>query len=414
MTVREMKALWIAANLKLTCQDGVWTVPSQSGNGNYRVTIGEPPTCECDDFEETRGEPPCKHILAARIVAARERGGRAPIIVGDTVPKKPTFHRNWHDYNVAQETEEDRFYDLLSELCRWLVEPDRTGKTGPKPYRMSDMVFIMATKVYNLKSGRRSKTPLVHAHEAGFLSRIPPPTKISSFFERADLRQAIVDLIHQSSLPMRLIETEFGPDSTGFSVSRFTQWVGEKYGEPSGRDWVKAHCIFGLESHIITHVEIGDRDANDCPFFKPLVQMTARNFNVQAVMADKAYLSHDNLNLVDALGGVAYIPFKSNSVEGDEDTVWARMYGLCQFKRTEFMKKYHRRSNAETGFSMVKAKFGDAVRSRCQVAMVNEALIKCLCHNICVVHQAMVELGIKAEFWPDKPARLTAEGLAVA
>jgi hypothetical protein len=50
---------------------------------------------------------------------------------------------------------------------------------------------------------------------------------------------------------------------------------------------------------------------------------------------------------------------------------------------------------------MVKAIFGDAVRSRCQPAMVNEALIKWLCHNIRVAHQAMVESGIKAEFWRD-------------
>ncbi len=78
----------------------------------------------------------------------------------------------------------------------------------------------------------------------------------------------------------------------------------------SGRDWCKAHAIFGVSTHIITHVEIGHRDAGDCPFFKPLVETTAKHFKIEEVFADKAYLSHDNLNLIDGLRGTAFIPFK--------------------------------------------------------------------------------------------------------
>ena len=59
---------------------------------------------------------------------------------------------------------------------------------------------------------------------------------------------------------------------------------------------------------------------------------------------------------------------------------------------------------------MVKAKFRDHVRSRTDDAMKNEVLCKFLCHNICVVHQSQVELGIEAEFWEkesdDKPVVL--------
>ena len=47
---------------------------------------------------------------------------------------------------------------------------------------------------------------------------------------------------------------------------------------------------------------------------------------------------------------------------------------------------------------MMKAKFRDHVRSRTDVAMKNEVLCKILCHNICVVHQSHIELGIEPEF----------------
>ena len=61
-------------------------------------------------------------------------------------------------------------------------------------------------------------------------------------------------------------------------------------------------------------------------------------------------------------------------------------------------KHYHKRSNVETGFSMIKARFGERLRSKSERAQINEALIKVLCHNICVVIQSMHELDLEVEF----------------
>src|SRR6202022_2628564 len=168
--------------------------------------------------------------------------------------------------------------------------------------------------------------------------------------------------------------------------------------ERSGHDWVKAHAICGAKTNIVTAVEIGERDANDSPFFKALVEKTAENFVVKEVPADKAYLSHDNLALVEKLGGTAYVPFKSNSAQGEAGSLWERMYFYFQFQRETFLKHYHQRSNAESTFSMVKAKFRDHVRSKMDVAMKNEVLCKFLCHNICCLHQSQCELGIEPIF----------------
>ena len=70
-----------------------------------------------------------------------------------------------------------------------------------------------------------------------------------------------------------------------------------------------------------------------------------------------------------------------------------------EFKNEEFLEHCHKRSNAETTFHMIKSKFGDAVRSKTEVAQINEALLKVLCHNICVVIQEMFELGIEPNFF---------------
>ena len=67
----------------------------------------------------------------------------------------------------------------------------------------------------------------------------------------------------------------------------------------------------------------------------------------------------------------------------------------------QFMESYHKRSNVETTFSMIKAKFGDRLRSKTQTAQINEALCKVLAHNLCVLIQSIYELGIEPTFWEE-------------
>ena len=50
------------------------------------------------------------------------------------------------------------------------------------------------------------------------------------------------------------------------------------------------------------------------------------------------------------------------------------MWAFYQFKREEFLPHYHKRSNVETTFSMIKAKFGGSIRSKKRTAQINEIL----------------------------------------
>ena len=90
--------------------------------------------------------------------------------------------------------------------------------------------------------------------------------------------------------------------------------------------------------------------------------------------------------------------FKSNTLEPTKAGTWARMYHLFAYEREAFMEHYHKRSNIETAFSMIKGKFGSALRSKSDVGQINEALCKVLAHNVCVLVQAIHELGIEPIF----------------
>jgi hypothetical protein len=74
------------------------------------------------------------------------------------------------------------------------------------------------------------------------------------------------------------------------------------------------------------------------------------------------------------------------------------MYYYFMHNREEFLAHYHKRSNVETAFSMIKAKFGDAVQSKSHIGQLNEVPCKVLCHNLCVIIQAIHESGIDPTF----------------
>lgn len=97
-------------------------------------------------------------------------------------------------------------------------------------------------------------------------------------------------------------------------------------------------------------------------------------------------------------GAEPFIPFKSYAVGTSPSHTWNKLFGFFMLHREEFLKAYHKRSNAESAFSAIKRVFGDSVRSKTQTAPINEVLLKALAHNIrCVIH-AMTELDIRPLF----------------
>src|SRR6266568_2535170 len=164
MHLRELKALEIAARDRIPFDGTCWLVPSQADGHKYRVTIGTTPSCPCDDFQLRR--QPCKHIIAARLVCARDHDGKVPEMASDAVPKKPTYPQDWPAYNEAQMTEKHRFAALLFDLCQGVEEPP-APRTGRRRTPMADRVFACALKVYTTFSSRRFACDLKDAYDRG-------------------------------------------------------------------------------------------------------------------------------------------------------------------------------------------------------------------------------------------------------
>ena len=318
---------------------------------------------------------------------------------------RPTFKQEWAAYNRAQRNEKSEFQALLYELCQTIEDvPQATGRPRvPLP----EIIFCAAVKVYSTVSGRRSTWELQQAAQRGYISKAIHYNTLSKYLEREDLAAHLKHLITLSALPLNAVEVDFAADSSGFSTIGLQRWNETKWGalrtqsgiaeSPQGKikGWVKLHIMCGVKTNIVAAVQVTQAYGSDSKSFPSLVEDTSKNFVMNSVAADKAYSSYRNLQLVISKAAMPYVPFRdTNPPPANSPSVWRRMYHLYEYNRAEFMSHYHKRSNVETTFSMIKAKFGERLRSKTYPAQVNEVLCKVLCHNICCLIQSMYELGI--------------------
>jgi transposase len=407
MSLREKKGHQIAEKSKITRRGNLWLVPSQAGRGLYKVDF-ENGKCSCPDFEIRR--LPCKHFFAVQFAIEKTVYTRSTVTEnGKTTTtekvevERKTYRQDWPAYNKAQMNEKRLFLYLLNKLCQGVGSPAQYG-AGRRYLPLEDVIFALAYKVYSTVSGRRFTSDLRDAHAKGYISQVPSYNAMFDYFNTEMVTDYLLMLIEESSLPLSAIEQDFAVDSTGVSGCRFVQWVEAKYNDEKlllERDWIKMHLITGVKTNVVTAVEISDKYKNDTHYFKPLVDATARNFRMREVSADKAYLSRDNLQAAVDVKAVPYIPFKSNSVGHDRKAtpLWKQMWHYFSCHQERFMRSYHKRSNVETTFHMIKSKFGDSLRSKTERAQINEALCKVLCHNICCLIHSMYELGLQPKFY---------------
>jgi len=399
MDARQERGLLIAETCKIAKNKLGWKVPSQSGNGSYIVSLdhGEP-FCTCPDFEARH--QPCKHIHAVEYIIQRETKPDGSTTLTQSV--KVTCTQEWSAYNQAQTHEQERFVTLLHDLCNGIQQPDY--RFGRPRLPLADVVFGLVFKSYTTMSGRRFTTALKEAQSDGLISKAAHYNSEFRYLENPEMTPLLKILIEQSANPLKAVETDFAVDSSGFATTTYDRWFDHKWGKMRSKSkWIKAHLMCGVKTHVVTSVEVTPTETADAPQFPQLLNNTAKTFEINEVSADKAYSSKKNLHSVMAVNGTPYIPFKSYCTgtqrHGAYDGLWQRMWHFYSFNRDAFLAHYHKRSNVETAFSMIKAKFGANVRAKTPVAQVNEVLCKILCHNICVLIQSIYELGLEPTFW---------------
>ena len=386
LNIRKERGLSIAKKCKIAERGDHYIVPSQNSNKNYIVRLGKNAYCNCPDFA-TRGDMigKCKHIFAVEIKYTEQKDHFGNTVKTQTT--RITYSQNWSSYNKAQTTEKEQFMKLLQDACNSIEQPKYSF--GRPTIPISDMIFCMAFKTYSMFSGRRFVSDMKFAKEKRYIENIPHYNSVFNYFNKPELTKILYNLIELTSLPLRSIEKDFAVDSSGFSTSVYSRWFDKKYGRnKEEKIWLKAHISVGVKTNVVTAIKITDGTSSDGKEFTNLIEKTSKNFKMKEISADKAYSSRENLQAVENIGAEAFIPFRKKSrARRGGSIIWKKMWHYYNFNQEDFMNHYHKRSNVETTFSMIKKKFGTNVKSKNKVAQINEILCKILCHNICVVLQ---------------------------
>jgi len=397
---RRQRGLEIAKTKRIINKDGVWLVPSATSlNKTYQVTLTiEGAKCTCEDFKE-RGLM-CKHAFAVEYTITKTLNKDGSTTITET--KKTTYPQDWKAYDDASEQQKEIFQKLLNDLCNTIDEQPYSFGRPRMPMR--DMVFASALKVFSTFSLRRFATDSRETQAKGYIVKAPDYSTVAKYMESVDMTPVLKELLQLSALPLKTVENDsFSIDSSGFSPHKFSRWFDHKWGakgkETEKRLFYKAHIIVGNNTYIVCNAEVTSQFVADPIMLPQLVQEVKRNFNVKEIDGDKAYSSRNNLELLDKLGIVPMIPFKSNSSKKPKGSrIWRDMYNYFAYHREAFLERYHQRSNVETAFFMIKSKFGDYLRSKTETACINEVYLKLICHNICCLIQEAFELGIQVNF----------------
>jgi transposase len=382
-----------------------WVVPSQTRPAERYLVDVEDAACTCPDYALRRGTCKHQHAVLFWIAWGCDVDADGNVTETITVKRKTYRQKDWGAYNASQHHEKEYVERLLRALCAGVAQPPRRPGRGRPPRLVSDLVFSAVMKVYVMLSGRRMRSDLEASAAKGHLQHVGHENCVFNFLADPATTAILTSLVEQSAAPLQVIEAgQYAIDSTGFSTAVYDRWFSQKHGKLCSQNaWVKLHVACGTVTHAVTSAVVTPQ--SDDSQLPALLARTRAHHDVRELSADKAYSTHANHDVLETFGVAAYIPFKDNAVVNPKSPAWSRH--LCEFllNQERFLPHYHRRSNVETTFAMIKAKFGAAVRARVPIAQVNEVLAKCVAHNLCCVVKAIFTAGLAPTFWPDATAR---------
>ncbi len=307
---------------------------------------------------------------------------------------------DWHKYNLAKTQEKRMFYELLHELCQ--IIPEHNQGKGRPTISISDLIFSLGLKIYSNYSGRRISSDLKLAQLANYISKSPHYNTLNDFLNCPATYELLRKLLTISAMPLKELEDFYSMDSSGFGSYQYERWRRVKYSriEESFRNFLKGHICIGTRTNVICSCEITKcYDSSDVGQAPKLLESLNANFKAKEITGDKAYSSKRLMQIIESMGAIPFIVFKDNTNPNKRSPrIWNKMYSYFVNNKELFMKSYHRRSNVETTFSMIKLKLGEFLRCKNFESQRNELIMKFIVHNITCLISEIFENNIHIDF----------------
>lgn len=242
----------------------------------------------------------------------------------------------------------------------------------------------------------------------GYIKKAPQTNTLNDFLNCEATKDLLLRLLHITSMPLRFIDGDMIIiDSSGYGSHKHEKWmkirfkigISGKQLSQMKREYVKASIAVGRVTHTIYSCVITHGTASDDRQVPELLEQLLYNAQPRIICGDKAYSSYRTLQIIEKLGAIPIIPFRSNAnPRKNSPQIWKMIFDFFSNHREEFDHYYRQRVQVESTFSRTKRKFCEFLRCRNFVSQTNELLMKFICNNIASLIAQIYQNGISIDF----------------
>ena len=306
--------------------------------------------------------------------------------------------RNWAEYNKSLVQRGSLTIWFSNDVAKsWLQKPSNKSKRG-RPLTYSDQAILSALimrEVFHLPL-RALQGFLVSI--ASLLGLALPIPHYSHICRRSSTLGISVKRLSRKR------PTDIVFDSSGLKVYGEGEWKVRQHGKSKRRTWRKIHLAVCPDTHEIMMECVTENNIADCNVMVEMSPFLPRS--ARRVYGDGAYDTVECHRVLTQLGIESVIPPHKNAVFQEHSLDPGResrnqavseitgLGGDDEARRLwKKMKRYHRRSLAETAMFRFKTLFGGSLKSRTGPNQRAEVYAACLAAN------RMTRLGMPKGEW---------------
>lgn len=297
---------------------------------------------------------------------------------------------DWRAYTRAQVREVNDVLLLIRDAvdAAWERLPDDLrGRKGPgrPPTPIPDLAKAVLMQQYMGTANRQTEGLVLLFKEKLGLSRTFSYKTVERAYGREDVRAVLERLFDLTVEAIAESERGVAVDGSGLPTSMKANYEAQKRGGKGKRAaWEHAVTSIGTDTKVLTTFAVLESPHDsESPVLPSLLPEAGAFPALEVVSADAGFLSRDNVDAIAALGAKPRImPKTSVSLKRKGSDAWVRMLRDLLADPQEWLREYHPRSLAETGYSTIKRDFPKPLRRRLKGRRDTEAFVRACGYNL--------------------------------